>query len=184
MTRMLMTECLPRRSSYRRSPEHAPDFRPPLRWLPPPTPGVRVSAPDSSPQPFLSDAWIENARALRAEFDDQIPEPPIAVRMNVVVTDIDHRSDGALDGHIDTSSGEVIIENGHLDDPELTVTVDYGTAKAAFVDRDPQAVMQAFFAGKILVEGDVSRLMALQAEEPNDAALEMYQRLSDMTSAD
>ncbi len=138
----------------------------------------------TTPQPFLSDAWIENARALKAEFDDQIPEPPMAVKMNVVVTDIGHRADGQLDGHIDTSGGEVIIENGHLDKPELTVTVDYATAKAAFVKRDPQAVMQAFFAGKILVEGDVSRLMALQAEQPNASAIEMYKRLSAMTSDD
>ena len=138
----------------------------------------------TTPQPFLSDTWIENARALRDEFDDQIPAPPMAVKMNVVVTDIGHRDDGQLDGHIDTSGGEVIIENGHLDKPELTVTVDYATAKAAFVTRDPQAVMQAFFAGKILVEGDVSRLMALQAEQPNEAAIEMYKRLSAMTSDD
>lgn len=138
----------------------------------------------TTPQPFLSDAWIENARALREEFDDQIPEPPMAVKMNVIVTDISHRDDGQLDGHIDTSGGEVIIENGHLDEPELTVTVDYATAKSAFVTRDPQAVMQAFFAGKILVEGDFSRLMALQAEQPNEAAIEMYKRLSAMTSED
>lgn len=102
--------------------------------------------------------------------------------MNVVVTDIDHRDDGQLDGHIDSSGGEIIIEHGHLDNPELTVTVDYATAKAAFVNRDTQAVMQAFFAGKILVEGDVSRLMALQAEPPNGAAIEMYQRLSAITA--
>ena len=143
-------------------------------------PGARVS----QPEPFLSDAWIENARALRSEFADQIPAPPIAVRMNVVVTDIHHRDDDELAGHIDSSDGDIIIEKGHLDDPELTVTVDYGTAKAAFVARDPQAVMQAFFAGKILVEGDVSRLMALQAEPPTGAAVEMYQRLSAMTSDD
>jgi len=138
----------------------------------------------TTPQLFLSDAWIENARALRAEFEDQIPDPPLVVKMNVIVTDIEHRAEGKLDGHIDTSGGEVIIENGHLDEPELTVTVDYDTAKAAFVQRDPQAVMQAFFAGKILVEGDVSRLMALQAEPPGEAAIEMYQRLSAMTAED
>jgi len=140
--------------------------------------GVRVT----QPEPFLSDAWIDNARALRDEFEEQIPAPPIAVKMNVVVTDIDHRDDQALEGHIDSSEGDVIIDKGHLDEPELTVTVDYATAKAAFVTRDPQAVMQAFFAGKILVEGDVSRLMALQAEAPNEAAIEMYRRLSAMTS--
>lgn len=136
----------------------------------------------TTPQPFLSDAWIANAQALRIEFDDQIPAPPIGVKMNVVVTDIAHRDEGQLDGHIDSSGGEIIIERGHLDQPELTITVDYATAKAAFVTRDTQAVMQAFFAGKILVEGDVSRLMALQAEPPNGAAIEMYQRLSAITA--
>lgn len=136
----------------------------------------------TQPEPFLSDAWIANALALRAEFEDQIPPPPIAVKMNVVVTDIDHRDDDELHGHIDSSDGDIIVEQGHLEEPELTITVDYATAKAAFVTRDPQAVMQAFFAGKIMVEGDVSRLMALQAEPPNDAATEMYQRLSAMTS--
>jgi hypothetical protein len=138
----------------------------------------------TQPEPFLSDPWIDNARALRAEFDDQIPAPPIAVKMNVVVTDIGHRPDGSLRGHINSSDGDLIIEKGHLDDAELIITVDYATAKAAFVTRDTQAVMQAFFAGKILVEGDVSRLMALQAEPPNGAAIEMYQRLSAMTSDD
>ena len=137
----------------------------------------------TDPQPFLSDAWIENARDLRAEYEERIPKPPIAVKMNVIVTDIDHRDDD-LHGHINSADGDVIIEKGHLDDPELTVTVDYPTAKAAFVTRDPQAVMQAFFAGKILVEGDVSRLLALQAEPPTPDTIEMYQRLSAITSDD
>lgn len=136
----------------------------------------------TQPEPFLSDPWIENARELRAEYEGRIPPPPIAVKMNVVITDIDHRDEKELHGHIDSSDGDIIVEQGHLDDPELTVTVDYATARAAFVTRDPQAVMQAFFAGKIMVEGDVSRLMALQAEPPNEAAIEMYQRLSAMTS--
>lgn len=130
---------------------------------------------------FLSDGWIDAARELRNEFADQIPDPPVAVKLNVIVTEIPHR-EGNLDGHIDSSNGELIIEQGHIDEPELTITVDYDTAKAAFVTRDQQAVMQAFLGGKIFVEGDASRLLMLQAGEPNDLAMEMYQRLSDMTS--
>lgn len=137
----------------------------------------------STPQPFLSDAWIDNAQALKAEFDGEAPPSALGVRMNVVVTDIPHRDDD-LDGHIDTSKSEVIIERGHLDDPDLTLTVDYATAKAAFVTRDQQAVMQAFFSGKILVDGDASKLLALQAQPPNERAVEMYQRLSALTSDD
>jgi hypothetical protein len=134
---------------------------------------------------FLSDGWIAAARSLREEYADRIPEPPIAVSMNVVVTEIPHR-DTDLDGHIDSSDGQLIIEEGHLERAQLTVTVDYATAKAAFVDQDPQAVMQAFFAGKILVDGDVSQLMALQgqAAQPTDLAAEMYARMSAFTAAD
>ena len=132
---------------------------------------------------FLSDPWIEAAKALRDEFDDRIPEPPVAVRMNVVVTDIPHR-DESLEGHIDSSSGELIIERFHLEDPELTITLDYTTARAAFVTRDPQAVMEAFFAGRIYVEGDASRLLLLQAPPPGEDAIEMYRRLSALTADD
>lgn len=131
--------------------------------------------------PFLSDEWIAGARALRAEYEADIPEPPVAVSMNVVVTHIPHR-EGNLDGHIDSSRGDIIIEEGHLDDVDLTLTVDYATAKAAFVTQDQQAVMQAFFAGKILVEGDVSKLLALQAQPPTPTAVEMYTKLAAMTS--
>lgn len=132
---------------------------------------------------FLSPGWIGAARELRAEFEDRIPEPPLAVQLNVVVTDIPH-SDGRLDGHIDSSDGQLIIEEGHLDEPELTVTVDYDTARTVFVTRDPQMLMQAFFGGKILVEGDASRLLMLQAEPPGDDAIAMYQRLADLTAPD
>lgn len=114
---------------------------------------------------FLSDEWIDEARALRNRYADQVPRPTIPVRLNVVVTEIPHRDDD-LQGHIDSTDGQTIIEQGHLDDPELTITVDYHTAKAAFVTRDPQAVMQAFFSGKIFVEGDASKLLALQSVPP------------------
>ena len=137
--------------------------------------------------PFLSDEWIDEARALRARYEEQVPAPPVAVRLNVIVTDIPHRS-GDLEGHIDSSTGQIIIERGHLDDPELTITVDYGTAKAAFVTRDQQAVMQAFLEGKIFVDGDASKLLALQAGGPPDgslsAAAEMYEQMQAFTADD
>jgi len=130
---------------------------------------------------FLSDGWIAAAQTLRAEYANQIPEPPVSVRMNVVVTDIPHREDD-LSGNIDTSQGELIIDEGHLEQVDLTLTVDYETARSAFVLRDQQAVMQAFFAGKIFVDGDASKLLALQAQPPGPDVIEMYQRLSAFTA--
>ncbi len=140
----------------------------------------------SAPHPFLSDEWIEEARALRARYEDDVPPPPMPVKLNVVVTDIPHRA-GSMEGHIDSSTGQTIIEAGLLPDAEATITVDYDTAKAAFVTRDPQAVMQAFFGGKILVEGDASKLLVLQAGGPpeNDpVAAEIYREMRAFTADD
>ncbi len=135
---------------------------------------------------FLSSEWISAARDLRVEYADQMPNSPVETRINVVVTDIPHRDDGSLEGHIDTSQGQTLIEEGHVDDPELTVTVDYDTAKAAFVTRDQQAVMEAFLTGKILVEGDASKLLALQGgtQEINPTVVELYQKLDALTAKD
>ncbi|MEM9561987.1 MAG: hypothetical protein AAGA93_05185 [Actinomycetota bacterium] len=135
--------------------------------------------------PFLSPEWIEAARALRDEFAEQAPSSPVEARVNVIVTDIPHGDDSEMEGHIDTTSGQTIIDHGHVDDPELTITVDYATARAAFVTRDQQEVMAAFLSGKILVDGDATKLLALQPGQPpaevDDLARELYRRLDEIT---
>ncbi len=138
--------------------------------------------------PFLSPEWIEAARALRDEYADRTPTSPVEARVNVVVTDIPHGEADELEGHIDTTSGQTIIDHGHLTEPELTITVDYTTARAAFVTRDQQEVMAAFLSGKILVEGDASKLLALQPGPPpaevDELAEELYQKLDALTDDD
>ena len=84
---------------------------------------------------------------------------------------------------MDTSTGEMVLDIGHLEVQDLKVTVDYDTAKAILIEGNPQAGMQAFMAGKVRVEGDMAKLMALQATpaaaDPN--AAEMATRLRDIT---
>jgi putative sterol carrier protein len=62
------------------------------------------------------------------------------------------------------------------------VTVDYETAKAIIVDQNPQAGMQAFMAGKVKVQGDMTKLMAMQTAQPDPAAVELGQKIKDMTA--
>ncbi|MEZ5339914.1 MAG: hypothetical protein R2706_00240 [Acidimicrobiales bacterium] len=133
--------------------------------------------------PFLSDEWIVAAKALRDEFADTAPTPPLATRINITITDIPHRDDDRL-GHIDTTDGGTIIEEGHLDAANLFIRVDYGTAYAAFVTQNQQAVMQAFFEGKIYVEGDASQLLALQSGQVDPAGAAVYKRLEAITAKD
>ena len=132
------------------------------------------------PYPFLSDKWIEEAHAIRAEFQERSPAIDHQVRMNLVVTEIPF-GDGDLEAHMDTTRGELDIDKGHVDDADLTVTLDYRTAKALLVERNPQAGMQAFMAGKIRVEGDMSKLMAFQATAPDEHAEAMADRLRSIT---
>lgn len=132
------------------------------------------------PYPFLSDEWIEQAHAIRAELDGGAPTIDHPVRMNLVVTEIPF-SDSDLQAHLDTTGGDVEIDKGHVDEADLTVTIDYLTAKAILVDRNPQAGMQAFMAGKIRVEGDMAKLMALQTAPPGGQADEMAERIRAIT---
>jgi putative sterol carrier protein len=60
------------------------------------------------------------------------------------------------------------MDLGHLDTPDLTITTDYATARQIFLERDPQAGMQAFLGGKIRVEGDMTKMMQMQIAMPND----------------
>jgi putative sterol carrier protein len=60
------------------------------------------------------------------------------------------------------------MELGELDAPDATITTDYATAKAMFVDQDQAAGMQAFMSGKIKVQGDMMKMMAMQTAMPVD----------------
>jgi putative sterol carrier protein len=136
--------------------------------------------------PFLSDEWIAEARKIRAEMADPAREaapPSASVRMNQVITEVPF-GDGTLEAHLDTSSGTLEMETGHLADPDVTVTLDYATAKAIFVDGTLDAGMQAFMAGKVRVQGDMAKLIAaLQQLAPPDAdAVDQAQaRIRDIT---
>jgi putative sterol carrier protein len=103
------------------------------------------------------------------------------MRLNQVITEVPF-GDGTINAHVDTTTGELEMELGHLDGPDLQVTLDYATAKAIFVEGNPQAGMQAFMAGKIKVEGDVTKLMAMQATPPDPSTLELAGRIKEITA--
>src|SRR4051794_6825896 len=113
--------------------------------------------------------------------DSTATAPAHKVKMNLNITEVPF-GDGQVEAHMDTTSGEMDMDTGHLEDPELTVTVDYETAKAIFVDGNPQAGMQAFMAGKIKVQGDMTKLMAMQAAPPDPKAQELSQKIKDITA--
>ncbi|MBO0729031.1 MAG: SCP2 sterol-binding domain-containing protein [Acidimicrobiaceae bacterium] len=136
------------------------------------------------PFPFLSDEWMAAARAIRAEYADQEPAIPLEVRMNMVVKDVPF-GDGQVDAHLDTSTGTLDLELGHVEKPDLSLTLGYDTARAILVDGDTTAAMNAFMSGRIKVDGDITKMIALQSSGAlgggGPAAAEMARRLIAIT---
>ena len=130
---------------------------------------------------FLTDEWIAEAKRLREEVGPPATPPAHTVRMNQIITDVPF-GDGEVRVFMDTTDGEVNLDLGELENPDLTVTVDYETAKAIIVDQNPQAGMQAFMAGKVKVQGDMTKLMAMQTAQPDPTALELSTKIQEMTA--
>ena len=75
------------------------------------------------------------------------------------------------------------MEAGALETPDLTMTTDWDTARKIFVEQDQAAGMQAFMAGKIKVQGDMMKMMAMQTSMPNDdIAKQIATEIKDITS--
>lgn len=130
---------------------------------------------------FLSAEWVDAAKKLREDFDGETPAPAHTIKMNLVITEVPFQ-DTDVEAHMDTTGGDLQMDLGHIEAPELTVTVDWGTAKAIFVDQNPQAGMQAFMAGKVKVQGDMTKLMAMQTAAPDPSAQKMADALKDITA--
>jgi putative sterol carrier protein len=130
---------------------------------------------------FLSDDWTAEVRRLHAEVVTEPAAPAQAVRMNLLLTQTPF-GEGTLEAHVDTSSGELLVDTGHLDAPDLTVTLDYDTAKAILVDGDAQAAMQAFMSGRIKIDGDMTMLLALQNSPVDPAHQELAARVREITA--
>jgi len=121
------------------------------------------------PHPFLSEDWISAAREIRMRYADQAPTTSASVRVNLNISEVPF-GEGFVPAHLDTSSGRLEMELGHLDEADATVTTDYVTAKNLVVYQDQGALMQAFMGGKVKIQGDGTKLMALAAAGQTNAA--------------
>ncbi len=130
--------------------------------------------------PFLSDEWMDAAKAIREEYKGKGAPAAHVVKMNQVITDVPF-GEGTIEAHMDSSSGEMEMDTGHIEGADVTVTLDYATAKAIFVDGNPQAGMQAFMSGKIKVAGDMTKLMAMQSGAADPVSAELATKIAEIT---
>jgi putative sterol carrier protein len=128
------------------------------------------------PYEFLSDEWIDAVDALRNE----APDPPAAVKDVVINLEVTECPFGERQAHI--TGG--LIERGFAEGAPTKLTVPYDVAKELFVSGNPQAAMEAFMSGKIRIEGDMSKLMAMQTAgmAPTPEQLAFQKKLQGLTA--
>ena len=113
----------------------------------------------SDKHPFLSDDWFSAVgSAIEQHGADAAPHGPNVV-MNLVVTGSPF---GDREFHMGSRDGNALFGQSHLDAADVTLTTDYDTARDVFVSGNQAAGMQAFMAGKVKVQGDMTKLMAAQ----------------------
>jgi hypothetical protein len=128
------------------------------------------------PHVFLSDDWFDAVEGLR----DEMPEPPAAakdLKINIVVSG---GPDGDREVHMDGGR----FERGLADSAPTKVTVPFDVARSMFIDGNQQAAMQAFMSGQIKVEGDMTKLMAMQSAggAPTAEQVALQEKLKGLTS--
>ena len=116
---------------------------------------------------FLSTEWMDAERAIREKYADQVPEIAAVIKINLSIIDVPFEDD-TVNAFFDTSSGNLQLELGELEDADATISTDYETAQALFVEQDQTIAMQAFMAGKIKVQGDMMKMMAMQTAIPSN----------------
>jgi hypothetical protein len=143
---------------------------------------------------FLSDEWFDAVESLRPELDALRPEleatarqsaPELAdqaleITVNLIVTG---GPDGVREMHI--SGGRP--DRGLVEGAPTSVELPYEVAKNLFLDGRPDGAFSAFLAGKLVVRGDLTKLIALQPLVPEDAtvppaALALFDRVKALTA--
>jgi hypothetical protein len=109
---------------------------------------------------FLSPEWIDTAERIYERHRHHVAGRHLpALVVNLVVTGAPFAPDD-VEAHTDTTTGDLLIHRGPAAAPDLTVRVDYDTARSLMVDRDPQLVLEALILGRMQIQADIDALSA------------------------
>lgn len=109
---------------------------------------------------FLSDEWFAKVAELTAAAGNlNVPPALASLALNVTVT-------GANNVDLCLNGGN--FEKGHNPSAPTKLTMPGDLLRKIFLEGDQAAGMQGFMSGQIKVEGDMSKLMAMQTARPSD----------------
>ena len=135
---------------------------------------------DMTKHEFLSPEWITAAKTIQESYQDTVSLATLEVTMNLDITNAPFQ-ETVIKAYLDSRGGKLVIDLGQLDTTDVSVTLDYDTCKAVLIDGNGDAALQAFMTGKIMVEGDVAKLLAYQTTPPSPVQLEITEKLREIT---
>ena len=124
---------------------------------------------------FLSDEWFAKVKEIRDGAGNV--EAPAALADLVI--NITVNADGG-DKELALVGG--MIEEGHHADAPTTKILPADLATRIFIEGDQSAGMQGFMSGQIRIEGDMSKLMALQTAQPSADQVALMKQIQDVTA--
>jgi hypothetical protein len=123
---------------------------------------------------FLSDEWFTEVEQLIASAGDlQIPDA-MKIEVNVTIT--------APQGAVPLALKDGTFTRGHNPGYTTLLTLADDVARKIFVDGDAAAGVQAFREGKIQVEGDLAKVVAMQTVEPSAQQLQLTRKIAAITA--
>ncbi len=124
---------------------------------------------------FLSDEWFAEVQKLIAAAGDlHLPAPMQNVKINVTIT--------RPAGDVPTFIHEGIVSQGHRTDADAKITLDEALARKLFVEADAAAGVQGFMEGKLVIEGDLAKVIAMQTAEPSAQQKALAQKIAAITA--
>lgn len=127
-------------------------------------------------QKFLSAEWFDKVNELKSAAGDlQVPAAMSDLVINITVTGTDF-------GDVDITLAAGMIEKGHNASAPTKMTLPVDLAHRLFIENDQSAGMQGFMSGQIKIEGDMSKLMAMQTIQPSAAQKDLQKQILEVTA--
>lgn len=110
---------------------------------------------------FLSDGWFDKVGTLQTEAGSvEVAADLKDLTINVTV------GEGAE--QVEMCLKEGLFSKGHASEASATLILTKDLAYKILIQNDQSAGMQGFMSGELRVDGDMSKIMALQSVQPTE----------------
>lgn len=123
---------------------------------------------------FLTQSWFDAVARLNQEVGELNLSPNLAeLTINVTV-----KSENPTLLHLQAGK----INQHHIQNADATIYIDQDALNQIIHDNSVDTALEAFMTGKIFIEGDMSKVMALQSARPSQEQKALYKQIKEMTN--